>query len=420
MSDTELLKEILKSIDEEKTLREIAKELDTNDTKIRKLINEIGETNPQKLAEINKKIKKNAKLKAVRANTIIPEESYSEYIDKIEKLVFDGLNNTAIIKELHLPNGNLKKIIDTLNNPNSSIYDEKRYKAIILQQEKNKLNSIKNSDFTKRKLDKKLALTKMLVNNEITFFEVCRALNYLPANYFHYLISLTDVELKSALEPFFLSLGIDLDEKPTKKLSDYKTKTLKEIVLVALTYRVSFKSIAKLFKVSFIDVFNTFFYFDSYSFALIQLFNETFCEGEIEEKRALYYAKEYYKKRNEIVKKLNDAKKLNNESLIEQYNNELKYLTSSIDDTLLIEGIKNSSYHMTKKERDMLARFQLKYYLSNEVCAEILSIDSKTVFRATENLRKEDRIFDEKTQIREEYYNNNSLRGKQEKNKKSR
>lgn len=420
MSDEELLKEILKKIDEGKTLGEIETELEKTKTKIRKLINEIGKTNPQKLAEINKKIKRNAHLKAVRANTIIPEDSYSEYIDKIEKLVFDGLNNTAIIKELHLPNGNLKKIIDTLNNPNSSIYDEKRYKAIILQQEKNKLNSIKNSNFTIRNGDKKFALTKLMANNEITFFEVCRALNYLPANYFHYLISITDVELKSDLEPFFLSLGINLDEKPTKKLSDYKYKTLKEIVLVALTYRVSFKSIAKLFKVSFTDVFNTFYDFDSYSFALSQLFNETFLEGEIEEKRALYYAKEYYKKRKEIFKKLNDAKEVNNGSLIEQYTNELNILTSTINDTLLIEGIKNSSYHMTKEERDMLARFQLKYYLSNEVCAEILSIDSKTVFRATENLRKEDRIFDEKTQMREEYYNNDSLRGKQEKSKKSR
>ena len=91
------------------------------------------------------------------------------------------------------------------------------------------------------------------------------------------------------------------------ELKKLQAKVLKEVVLVALTYRVSYKNLARIFNTNIDDVKESFAILDFDTKALYFLNEETKLEDEINEKYAYTYAKNYFNKRNKIIKGLQTA-----------------------------------------------------------------------------------------------------------------
>ena len=112
------------------------------------------------------------------------------------------------------------------------------------------------------------------------------------------------------------------------ELNKLSAKLLKEIALVALTYRVSYKSLAKIFNTTIKDVSDSFEQLENLRISLYYLDKETEFENEEVSKIAYKKAKEYFKKRTELYKKLKD-KNIDKSKVIL----EIKELLYLIDDS---------------------------------------------------------------------------------------
>ena len=114
----------------------------------------------------------------------------------------------------------------------------------------------------------KLEITKKVANSEINVLTASNYLHIDLIDYFVYLIDIEDAELKNKLKPIVSLYGIFINEESEKSLMNNPIEVQKEIVLMALTYRVSYKMIAEMFKVSLKDVIKTFKTFDNLALSL--------------------------------------------------------------------------------------------------------------------------------------------------------
>ena len=107
-----------------------------------------------------------------------------------------------------------------------------------------------------------------MANSEINVLTASNYLHIDLIDYFVYLIDIEDAELKNKLKPIVSLYGIFINEESEKSLMNNPIEVQKEIVLMALTYRVSYKMIAEMFKVSLKDVIKTFKTFDNLALSL--------------------------------------------------------------------------------------------------------------------------------------------------------
>lgn len=177
-------------------------------------------------------------------------------------------------------------------------------------------------------------------------------------------------------------------------LQKYSYKILKEIALVALTYRVSYKTIAKMFNTTIEDVQSTFRNLDDFSISLYYLDRETINEDEISERKAYECAKLYFKKRNELYKKLKDSSE-NREDIIK----EIDELHHDIDD-YHISILKNKTYYeLSEIDREKIARYRLKYYLSRRNISSCFKIDKTVIPKIEQELAQKDPIYSRKLEL---------------------
>lgn len=313
-----------------------------------------------------------------------------DIIDKIEKEVLEG----KLIKEIveYTPYEKCEAL------QKLKVEDEKRYEEIQKNIQKN-LHEVrsKNGKNSERiifhDINLKLEMAKKVAAQEINIFDASRELNFSIFDFLFFLNQIPDKELALELKPILATYGFGMKLENTKSLSTYPFETQKEIVLMALTYRVSPRTIAKMFHTTLEDVIKTFCSFDSLRKAVEALFIETIAEDDINEKVALRDAKAYLKKRNELIKALNEAKSLEEK---EEIKKEIKNLHSLIDDTLLVEAIQKNPKELTQKEKDLIAKYPLKYYVSIENSALSLKMDRDRIIRYVQNLEKRNMIFAEK------------------------
>lgn len=150
-----------------------------------------------------------------------------------------------------------QEIIDDLENLKLQIKNNSK---------QNTYSKTNDSFFSNRNL--KLEITKKVANSEINVLTASNYLHIDLIDYFVYLIDIEDAELKNKLKPIVSLYGIFINEESEKSLMNNPIEVQKEIVLMALTYRVSYKMIAEMFKVSLKDVIKTFKTFDNLALSL--------------------------------------------------------------------------------------------------------------------------------------------------------
>ncbi len=151
--------------------------------------------------------------------------------------------------------------------------------------------------------------------------------------------------------------------------------------------------------------------FNDLQLGLDNLFLETFDEDEISSKLAYYKALSYWKERNRILRSINEMKiELNSDKNIsdnkdkiseiadnlESLKLERKQLYSAIDDTPLKASIGKNVIFLTQEEKDLIARYPLKYYISLNRCYDELKRGRPLIMSCIEDLAKRDVIFNEK------------------------
>ena len=187
------------------------------------------------------------------------------------------------------------------------------------------------------------------------------------------------------------------------ELKKLQAKDLKEVVLVALTYRVSYKNLARIFNTTIDDVKEAFAILDFDTKALYFLNEETKLEDEINEKYAYTYAKNYFNKRNKIIRGLQTA---TDKEEIEKLKLELKEPHRLIDDSLVNES--KDKKVLNSEEKEAIAKYRLKYHLSLTSMKDIVKRDIGTIKNLENELAEGNEIYKEKLEELNNYYDNDN------------
>lgn len=366
----------------------------------------------KKYKMIKEKVSENAKRQPKEE---VSETEYQDYLDRIENYIDEKCLIVDICKALSITNNEFHKIVNSLNNPQSSNYNPIRYEKLKTRIKQNanerkaEASSInKIPCFAYDKTDLKLEITKKVTRGEINVSAAASELHMPLIEYILYILELEDTELKNILRTLLQPYGVFINEDSTKNLMAYSLKMQKEIVLMALTYRVSYKTIAKMFGVSFKNVIETFETFSDLYPSLCYLFLETYNEDEFHEKKAYNDAMLYWRERNELIKSLKEAKQNKEEEKFNQIRIQLKKLYSKIDDTIVVSLKEKKATDLTQEESDLIAKYQLKYYLSERLCATQLGFSRNTIQNCSKSLAERNMIFAEKIALHNSVYQEKS------------
>lgn len=187
-------------------------------------------------------------------------------------------------------------------------------------------------------------------------------------------------------------------------VSKLKKPVLKEIALLALTYRVSNKNLASLLDTSSEEIREALNDLIEFQIPLYWLRRETEFEDEIDERVAYIHAQNYLNKRKKLMKELKVAKETKDEEKIKEAQANLKEHFKEIDDTFVSQTIGKRLNELTTEEREAISKFRLKYGLAKRVCSKELGRPRKTIDRLDQELAEKNPIFRDKVELLNAYW----------------
>ena len=326
------------------------------------------------------------------ANTRLEKSDYIKYIDPIEEKVMSGENYIQIALELNISRNIIPKIIELLNDSSSVAYDPERYKRIV-QKYKNVLyrdlsyNKISDFQF--------LEIVKKLLAGEIDLKKAASERKTSVVQVLIELSAITNPDYYEEIQKFLKPYGFakeDNQREIKNPFSAYPNNFQKEMFLLALTYRVSFKSMAKLLNTTVLDIakgFRTVMNFNIDEF----LFLETIGNDSSTEEIAYQKAKNYLAKRNTLVRYFNHYLHENQTEKKELIAEKLKELQHEIDDYKIKELLDKEKRYFTLEEKDTFARYFVKYYLGINYVSKVLRMDRRGIKSYMLDLAKRDALF---------------------------
>lgn len=404
--DEKLIDYIEQSIMDGKHINSISNDLELNRYYIYKEIKALDK--PETIDRYNK-IKDQIKINSRKGrNPIIAPEEYGNYIDDIERCIFEGHLYKETAKLINISRNYVNLIIEDLNNSNSSIYDEERYKAI--KEQHNKLMALKFAEGGKRGknnyLKKAVVLPyekyiDLIVSGKMSILEAVKLSNAKTLDLIIYLINIKDSEIQEKLYPILneFDVFLNFNNGKNKPLKNKSLKVRQEIILVALTYRVSFKSLAKMFRTSVLDIIESFRNCGYYIYSLDKLFLETLHKDENYEKLAFANAVKYFNERKRLLELIEYYKIQKDQEKVKELRMELKNLRELVDDTIVERTIYKNVNDLSNVEKDLIAKYPLKYFVSLKEAGRILKRDYLLIAKYIEDLSERNIIFKEKMQI---------------------
>lgn len=289
--------------------------------------------------------------------------------------------------------------MNALNDPNSLIHDEERYNRLKKQQYKNIIQDIQDRKFQCAfpTDSKQSIIINKIATKTITLEEGAKALN-IPIEIL--VIKLKQVKNKD------LVLGITEVLKENgyatsnnkKPLSSFSSGVQEEIVLMALTFRLSETSVGEIIHRTKEEVHELFRnpQFESYRHALNELYLETVEETEELKNYSYNLGKCYWERRKELIKGKISAQKGNNLELVEDLKKQLQEHRTKIDDTIIKRAKKKKFSELTMEEQDALAYSILKYYFPKNEAERRLNFNVVHLNICIKNLLAKDPFYAEK------------------------
>ncbi len=252
-------------------------------------------------------------------------------------------------------------------------------------------------DLTVEEIAQKLNSTKNTIYNDLTFR----------------LIKMDEIAAKKVKKKLEEHRKLNIDKEDKNKnlnISQWNNNLTEEIILIMLTYRVSYNSMAKMLKVSVDDLKEKLDYFRSsfYQVFLYRLDLETANESSYEEQIAYINAYNYLKTRRLILKKIKMAKKEHDQTKLDLFQKELKNHLKLIDDTIVSQTVNKPLSALTNEEKIAIANYRLKYAQSLSKCAQALSRDRKTIKKLEEEYAETNPLFRKKIEELNDYWQGKS------------
>lgn len=316
------------------------------------------------------------------------DKELEKLLDEIENRLELGLTVSEIANEMSVK---YKAINDTIElaRPN-----QERYNHLITLRSKNK-KSVWQSDQGFHLYQYNIA--KSIANKETSLEKIRLKYNTSIVYMLLYFTQIKEKELYEKLKPTLQEYGF-LEEEKTNivKLKEYPESMQKEIVLLGLTYRISFQNLARIFNTTVIEIANLFFRMEIPRNAVDALFLETLREKKETADYAFKNAQLYLLKRDYFIKRKNQAKKENNSEKYQEAKQELKKLLTKIDNSIEDNLKKRKNKNFNQEEQDLIARYQMKYDLTTQDCSKQFGVTVAEILQYNKNLAERDAIFSEK------------------------
>lgn len=306
--------------------------------------------------------------------------NYSKNVlENILNLIQEGKIQDEILNETQLTRYRLYEYLKLLNDGESEFYNPELYQTI---KRKIMANGRERNyfDFS--------ALKLAIVNQKLSLEETAKKINKTPEETIEYIDKYYSLGDKKEIWAIFSARKNNLP----LKLSSSSPKIQEEIVLTALTYRLSMENIMFLFKTNHIDVERLFFNNkDTYHEALQFLRYETsVVPKEIEQER-LSLAKNYWLTRNKYINQITLAKKEGNSVLAEQALENLRNHRKGIDDSIVKSTIGKSVHYLSALEKEKIASYRVKYNISINIASKILKREQNTLYTIEEQVALENK-----------------------------
>lgn len=361
--------------------------------------------------------------------TSIRKEQYIADINRTVDFILDGHTIEEAAEKEQITKGGIKKRINAFQDMNP----EKYQKVIkVLTDIKNEQERVEREQLTQNilKLFQKghtVTEIRLLLGKGYDLAkEIYAALNdpnspyYDPKTYANIQKGKDEKKLKYR-DDFNLESSLKPENSVFAQFSENKRK---EIILMALTFRLSYKTLAAMFGTTIEDIVVYLEGISATKHAMQFLNIETINESFRLEIKAYQSAKKYWDERNHLINAIKEIQKNSNikvnestEDAISTLKTELKELRKQIDDSIVI-GTKNKRINeLTDEEKNALARYRLKYASTIRQCVDMLYFDRYSMQKLEKELSKLDPIFKEKIDRlnsywyneREEYYDNDIL-----------
>jgi len=332
------------------------------------------------------------------------DEEVQAKIRQIVSLIFDGKIVEEIKRKEEMDNRTICKYLNHLIDPNYTYKDPEFYKEIKAQQDKNtrKRKSQSSKEIHEQKLSHLENIANEIIEGKISPEEASKKYHQSLTNLLNYLRHISNPTKKKKLEPilsnyptFFTTPNVT--SKPVLQSCSENLK--KEIILMALTYRVSYQTLAKIFSTTIQDVIEAFKFFEDLVEVIEYLDFETRNESlnlcEYAEKQAL----SYWKERNRLKKELQTAEQNGERFLIKIIQRDQVKHQRKIDDVIVYNCIGKKWEELTIEEKNRIAWYRVKYGLGMVKCAEILRFDIEFLKENEERYANENEIFREKINL---------------------
>lgn len=188
------------------------------------------------------------------------------------------------------------------------------------------------------------------------------------------------------------------------KVSDFNKQLIEELILLSLTYRISYKSMAQLLKTTEEDVKENFEKVDKFYIPLYYLVVETCNEDEINERYAYIKGHNYLTERKKIVKEINDAKAAKDQNALESAQEKFRKLMTLIDDSIVSSLTDKKPSTFTEQEKEAVSRYRLKYAMAKKECARRIGHSAKTILSLDQELSEKNVIFKEKIERLDDFW----------------
>ncbi len=310
-----------------------------------------------------------------------------DLLEQIKDLIDQGYTLKQIARILNQNYSEIKKRVEVLKC--SNIFEEqKEYERL-----KNKMNENRNNRFKEAGIKNKGkwapvsnlrgTIIRLIKNEKINVEKGAELLKIS----LHTMITLLIEENQRTPNPILQDIIKRYKEKELFLSKDYASKSYefqKEIVMVALTFRVSRENMCRVLQTSLEDIEGVYRQFSNLSQYFYCLEEETVNEKKELKDLAFHKALMYFKTRKVYIQNLEKAQQSNDSLKIEAYNERLKDLRKTIMDASIHEL--ESKTLLEAEEIKLLIDYRIKYSLGLTYICYKFPISHHTVETYEESL----------------------------------
>lgn len=336
--------------------------------------------------------------------SFFPNKTDTEVYEQINfyaTLLFKGITLSEIERSENVSGETIYKYLSCLNKEDFEYKNESYYQEIMEQIPKNAAEAMRKArQKSKQKLNSREVkleqIADEIINKKISVETAVIKYQRSFSTILDYLRRISNKEKKAKLMPIlaqYPNFYSATNAENNGFLVKQSSITKKEIILMALTYRVSYKSLATMFQTTIEDIINMFKEYTEFQTFLENLDAETRNEEKWLESYAYEQACSYWEERTKLNLDLKELTKRKDGFAIKLVKAKQRKLHTKIDDTMAYNIKEKKFATLTEEERNKIAWYRIKYSLTKELCCTIFKINKESMVKCEKELAQKDKIY---------------------------